>query len=285
MTTQALVRLDSFERYMSEVNRIPLLSRAEEEAISQRFAESGDPELAQQLVMSNLRFVVKIANEYRGYGLKLLDLVQEGNMGLMVAVQKFEPERGYRLISYGVWWIRAYIQAYVMRSYSLVKMGTTQAQRRLFFGRRKAIEKLNAKGSEPTRENIAEMLDVSPRDVGEMEVRMAGHDFSLDAPLFDDGGTLLEQLPSPAASPEDEVVEVRFRRARSQVIREALEVLDPRERMIIEARDLAESPRTLTDLGAELGVSRERARQLQARGLQKLRTFLLDRGDEALLPT
>jgi RNA polymerase sigma-32 factor len=184
-----------------------------------------------------------------------------------------------------VWWIRAYIQAYVMRSYSLVKMGTTQAQRRLFFGRRKAIEKLTAKGSEPTRENIAEMLDVSPRDVGEMEVRMAGHDFSLDAPLFDDGGTLLEQLPSPAASPEDEVVEVRFRRARSQVIREALEVLDPRERMIIEARDLAESPRTLTDLGAELGVSRERARQLQARGLQKLRTFLLDRGDEALLPT
>jgi RNA polymerase sigma-32 factor len=284
MTTQALVRLDSFERYMAEVNRIPLLTRAEEEAISQRFAETGDPELAQQLVMSNLRFVVKIANEYRGYGLKLLDLVQEGNMGLMIAVQKFEPERGYRLISYGVWWIRAYIQAYVMRSYSLVKMGTTQAQRRLFFGRRKAIEKLSANGTEPTRENIAKMLDVSPRDVGEMEMRTAGHDFSLDAPLFDDGGSMLEQLPSESASPEEEVVDVRFGEARSKAIGEALDVLDPRERMIIEARDLSEAPRTLTDLGEELGVSRERARQLQARGLQKLRTFLLDRGDDTLLP-
>ena len=162
MSTRALAPRDTFEQYMSEVNRIPLLSRTQEDELTSEFAESQDPAIAHRLVVSNLRFVVRIANEYRGYGLKLIDLVQEGNLGLMIAVQKFDHRRGYRLISYAVWWIRAYIQAYVMRSVSMVKLGTTQAQRKLFFGRRKAQATLLKQGAEPTRENMFSRVGSAP---------------------------------------------------------------------------------------------------------------------------
>ena len=208
MTTRALAPRDTFEQYMSEVNRIPLLSRQEEEELTTEFASSGDPAIAHRLVVSNLRFVVRIANEYRGYGLKLIDLVQEGNLGLMIAVQKFDHARGYRLISYAVWWIRAYIQAYVMRSVSMVKLGTTQAQRKLFFGRRKARAKLIEKGSEPTRENMAEMLGVTLKDVDEMEMRLAGKDFSLDAPMGSETGanSMIDLLQSSDDDSPEELV-------------------------------------------------------------------------------
>ncbi len=287
MNTRALAPRDTFEQYMAEVNRIPLLSRQEEEALTAEFAGSGDPAIAHRLVVSNLRFVVRIANEYRGYGLKLIDLVQEGNLGLMIAVQKFDHSRGYRLISYAVWWIRAYIQAYVMRSVSMVKLGTTQAQRKLFFGRRKARAKLIEKGAEPTRENMAEMLGVSRKDVDEMEMRLAGKDFSLDAPMSSDSGanSMLDLLHADDDdSPEMLVADAQIEHVRRQAIDQAVEQLDPRERMIIEARAMSDEPKTLTELGEELGVSRERARQLEARGLGKMRQFLLAQDDEALIP-
>ena len=287
MTTRALATLDTFEQYMSEVNRIPLLTRQQEDELTTEFAQSNDPAIAHRLVVSNLRFVVRIANEYRGYGLKLIDLVQEGNLGLMIAVQKFDHERGYRLISYAVWWIRAYIQAYVMRSVSMVKLGTTQAQRKLFFGRRKARANLLKKGAEPTRENMAEMLGVTVREVDEMEMRLAGKDFSLDAPMSSDSesASMLEVLHDDQEdSPEDLVADAQIEHVRRQAIDQAVEQLDPRERMIIEARAMSEAPKTLTELGVDLGVSRERARQLEARGLGKMRQFLLAQGDEALIP-
>jgi RNA polymerase sigma-32 factor len=287
MTTTALVTRDTFEQYMSEVKRIPLLSREQEDQLTSQFAQNGDPALAHRLVVSNLRFVVRIANEYRGYGLKLIDLVQEGNLGLMIAVQKFDHSRGYRLISYAVWWIRAYIQAYVMRSVSMVKLGTTQAQRKLFFGRRKARAKLLKNGEEPTRENMAEMLGVSIKDVDEMEMRLAGHDYSLDAPMGGepDAGSMLETLSDDhATSPEELVADAQIERVRRKAIKQAVEQLDPRERMIIKARAMSDAPKTLTELGEKLGVSRERARQLEARGLGKMRKFLLAQDDDALVP-
>ena len=287
MNARALAPRDTFEQYMTEVNRIPLLTRKSEEELTSEFAKTGDPAIAHQLVVSNLRFVVRIANEYRGYGLKLIDLVQEGNLGLMIAVQKFDHSRGYRLISYAVWWIRAYIQAYVMRSASMVKLGTTQAQRKLFFGRRKARAKLIEKGAEPTRENMAEMLGVSLKDVDEMEMRLAGKDFSLDAPMGGEPGanSMLDNLRGDESdSPEELVAEAQIGHVRRQAIGEAVQQLDPRERMIIEARAMSDEPKTLTELGQELGVSRERARQLEARGLGKMRKFLLAQGDDALVP-
>ena len=287
MTSQALAPRDTFEQYMSEVNRIPLLSRQEEDELTSTFAQSQDPAIAHRLVVSNLRFVVRIANEYRGYGLKLIDLVQEGNLGLMIAVQKFDHQRGYRLISYAVWWIRAYIQAYVMRSVSMVKLGTTQAQRKLFFGRRKARATLLKQGDEPTRENMAKMLGVSLEDVDEMEMRLAGKDYSLDAPMSSDSesSSMIEVLADDFDdSPEDLVADAQIEHVRRQAIDKAVEQLDPRERMIIEARAMSEDPKTLTELGEELGVSRERARQLEARGLGKMRQYLLAQGDDALMP-
>jgi len=287
MSTQALASRDTFEQYMTEVNRIPLLSRSEEDELTAEFAATADPAIAHRLVTSNLRFVVRIANEYRGYGLKLIDLVQEGNLGLMIAVQKFDHERGYRLISYAVWWIRAYIQAYIMRSVSMVKLGTTQSQRKLFFGRRKARARLVAQGQEPTRDNIAEMLGVTPEEVDEMEMRLAGRDFSLDAPMGHDpeSRSMIEVLTDDQEdSPETIVAEAQLDDVRRQAVGQAVEQLDERERMIIESRTLSEQPKTLTELGEALGVSRERARQLEARGLGKMRKFLLAMGDEALLP-
>ena len=287
VANQALAPRDTFEQYMSEVNRIPLLSRQEEDELTSTFARDQDPAIAHRLVVSNLRFVVRIANEYRGYGLKLIDLVQEGNLGLMIAVQKFDHQRGYRLISYAVWWIRAYIQAYVMRSVSMVKLGTTQAQRKLFFGRRKARATLLKQGSEPTRENMAKMLGVSLEDVDEMEMRLAGKDYSLDAPMSNDSesSSMVEVLADDADdTPEDIVADAQIGHVRRQAIDKAVEQLDPRERMIIEARAMSEEPKTLTELGEELGVSRERARQLEARGLGKMRQYLIAQGDDALVP-
>ncbi len=287
VANHALAPRDTFEQYMSEVNRIPLLTRQEEDDLTSTFAQSQDPAIAHRLVVSNLRFVVRIANEYRGYGLKLIDLVQEGNLGLMIAVQKFDHQRGYRLISYAVWWIRAYIQAYVMRSISMVKLGTTQAQRKLFFGRRKARATLLKQGAEPTRENMAKMLGVSLEEVDEMEMRLAGKDYSLDAPMSSDSesSSMIEVLTNDHDdTPEEMVADAQIEHVRRQAIDKAVEQLDPRERLIIEARAMSEDPKTLTELGEELGVSRERARQLEARGLGKMRQYLLAQGDDALVP-
>src|SRR5512145_2381641 len=198
----------SLEIYLSEINRFPLLME-EEQRLARRFCADGDTRSAHRLVTANLRFVVKVAYEYRSYGFRMADLIQEGNIGLMKAVQKFDPDKGIRLISYAVWWIRAYIQNYILKSWSLVKLGTTQAQRKLFFSLARTRRELEKFGSTDTNlvnvEEIARRLHVKPGEVREMEQRMGGRDLSLDAPMGEDGGnTHVDFVVSGAITQDDE---------------------------------------------------------------------------------
>jgi len=269
------ITTDTFEQYMTEVNRFSLLSAEEEYDLGVRHQRDGDMEAAHRLVCANLRFVVKVANEYRGYGLRLLDLVQEGNIGLMMAVKKFDPARGTRLITYAVWWIRAYMQNYIMRSWSLVKIGTTQMQRKLFFKlaqTRSALRNLTGGAQD---EEIARELDVSEEAVVEMSRRMGGRDASLDVELTEgDGYTLLHTLADERQNQEELLLADEEQQLRTERTRTALATLRPRERQIIEARILAESPTTLQVLADEFGISRERVRQIEQNALHKLRNVL-----------
>jgi len=266
------ITTDTFEHYMVQVNRFDLLSAEQEYDLAVRHMQDGDMDAAHRLVCANLRFVVKVANEYRGYGLRLLDLVQEGNVGLMMAVKKFDPSRGTRLITYAVWWIRAYIQNYIMRSWSLVKIGTTQMQKKLFFKlaqTRNAL--LNQTGSEDI-EDIARELDVNQEIVIEMSQRMGRRDASLDVELTEgEGYTLLHTLPDKADNQETLLLANEERRLNAERTQAALSVLNPRERSIITQRILADPPATLQDIANEYGVSRERIRQIEQNALQKLR--------------
>ena len=266
------ITTDTFEHYMVQVNRFDLLSAEQEYDLAVRHIQDGDMDAAHRLVCANLRFVVKVANEYRGYGLRLLDLVQEGNVGLMTAVKKFDPSRGTRLITYAVWWIRAYIQNYIMRSWSLVKIGTTQMQKKLFFKlaqTRNAL--LNQTGSEDI-EDIARELDVNQEIVVEMSQRMGRRDASLDVELTEgEGYTLLHTLPDKADNQETLLLADEERRLNTERTQAALSVLNPRERNIIKQRILADPPSTLQDIAEQYGVSRERIRQIEQNALQKLR--------------
>jgi RNA polymerase sigma-32 factor len=229
-------------------------------------------------VTSNLRFVVKVASEYRTYGLRPADLIQEGNMGLMKAVEKFDPRRGIRLISYAVWWIRAYIQNHILRSWSLVKIGTTQVQRRLFFSLARAkreIERLDGPdGSQDRIEELARQLRAKPQEISEMEQRMAGRDQSLDTPVEDDGPPRMDMVPGTEQPADERVAEAQTSRLLVDRVAESMARLDSRERYIIERRVLDEHPVTFKDLGEHFGVSRERARQLELRAKEKLRGIL-----------
>jgi len=266
------ITTDTFEHYMVQVNRFDLLSAEQEYDLAVRHMQDGDMDAAHRLVCANLRFVVKVANEYRGYGLRLLDLVQEGNVGLMMAVKKFDPSRGTRLITYAVWWIRAYIQNYIMRSWSLVKIGTTQMQKKLFFKlaqTRNAL--LNQTGSEDI-EDIARELDVNQEIVVEMSQRMGRRDASLDVELTEgEGYTLLHTLPDKADNQETLLLANEERRLNTERTQAALSILNPRERNIIKQRILADPPSTLQDIAEQYGVSRERIRQIEQNALQKLR--------------
>jgi RNA polymerase sigma-32 factor len=239
-----------------------------------------DATSAHRLVTANLRFVVKVAYEYRSYGFRMADLIQEGNIGLMKAVQKFDPDKGIRLISYAVWWIRAYIQNYILKSWSLVKLGTTQAQRKLFFSlarTRRELDRLSASGEAPatSADEIAAKLHVKADEVREMQIRMEGRDLSLDAPVGDDGATShVEFLADGARGQEDELCGAQEQMVTSGRIAGALARLDPRERFIIEARLMNDSPLTLKELGEHFGFSRERARQLEIRAKEKLKNEL-----------
>src|SRR5690242_15072037 len=236
-TEQSSSSSGSLSMYLSEINHYSLLTVEEEQKLARRFRKA-DLAAGHKLVTSNLRFVMKVAYEYRSYGIKMSDLIQEGNIGLMKAVQKFDPDKGIRLISYAVWWIRAYIQNYILKNWSLVKLGTTQAQRRLFFSlarTRRELEKLGSgEGNIVDAEEIARKLNVKASEVREMEQRMGGRDLSLDAPVGEDGdATHLDFVESESASQVDEVAdrqEADMTRAR---IRQALTRLDPRERFII----------------------------------------------------
>ncbi|MBQ4491749.1 MAG: RNA polymerase sigma factor RpoH [Deltaproteobacteria bacterium] len=278
MTEKALsltVASDTLEYYMRQIKQFKLLSREDELELANRYRRFGDLEAAQRLICSNLRFVVKIAHEYRGYGMKTLDLIQEGNIGLMMAVKKFDPSKGLRLISYAVWWIKAYINNFVIRNWSLVKIGTTQAQKKLFFKLnqvQRAFEKL---GDEYPQLETAKALDVSVEEVDEMERRLGGRDTSIDVPLTEDGDyTLLETLPDTRDNQEEEYIERERETTLTTKVKEALQHLNDRERTIITSRILAEHPVTLQELADQYQVSRERIRQLESNALKKLKNVL-----------
>jgi RNA polymerase sigma-32 factor len=267
----------SLSLYLTEINRYSLLKVEEEQKLARRY-QKGDFQAGHRLVTANLRFVVKVAYEYRSYGIRMSDLIQEGNIGLMKAVQKFDPDKGIRLISYAVWWIRAYIQNYILKSWSLVKLGTTQAQRKLFFSlarTRRELEKYNATDSPIPVEDIARRLRVKPTEVREMEQRMGGRDLSLDAPMGEDGSsTHVDFVASSAAGQDEEVADKEEAGMINARVRTALTRLDPRERFIIEQRVMNERPMTLKELGEHFGFSRERARQLEIRAKDKLKAEL-----------
>jgi len=269
----------SLAMYLSEINQYPLLTVDEEQALARSFRKSGDEVAACKLVTANLRFVVKVSYEYRSYGIKMADLIQEGNIGLMKAVQKFDPDKGIRLISYAVWWIRAYIQNYILKSWSLVKLGTTQAQRKLFFSlarTRREIEKLSGTEDSQDARKIAKKLRVKPTEVLEMTQRMEGRDLSLDAPMGDDGGNSHVDFVADGSVGQDvEIADAEEREIVTSRVEQALMRLDPRERFIIEKRVMSDRPMTLKELGEHFGFSRERARQLEIRAKDKLKHELV----------
>ncbi|HEY8070712.1 MAG TPA: RNA polymerase sigma factor RpoH [Methylocystis sp.] len=261
-------------RYLAEIRKFPMLEPQEEYMLAKRWREHEDPLAAQKLVTSHLRLVARVAMGYRGYGLPIGEIVSEGNVGLMQAVKRFEPERGFRLATYAMWWIRASIQEYILRSWSLVKMGTTASQKKLFFNLRKAKSRISAyEEGDLKPENVAAIatrLGVSQQDVIDMNRRMGG-DASLNAPLREEGeGEWQDWLVDDGASQELILADQEEARHRHLALVGALDVLNPRERRIFEARRLAEDPITLEELSEEFGVSRERVRQIEVRAFEKV---------------
>ena len=261
-------------RYLDEIRRFPMLQPQEEYMLARRWREHGDREAAHKLVTSHLRLVAKIAMGYRGYGLPLGEVVSEGNIGLMQAVKRFEPEKGFRLATYAMWWIRASIQEYILRSWSLVKLGTTANQKKLFFNLRKAKSRISALDEgdlHPDQvQSIAKSLGVQEREVVEMNRRLGG-DSSLNAPIREEGeGEWQDWLVDETSNQETVLVESEERDNRHQALQTALAVLNDRERRIFQARRLAEEPLTLEALSDEFGVSRERVRQIEVRAFEKV---------------
>jgi RNA polymerase sigma-32 factor len=273
---------NTLDIYISQINRFPLLKPEEEFDLAVRFKKQGDLKAAENLVTSNLRFVVKIAHEYRNYGVKLIDLIQEGNIGLMHAVKKFNPYKGYRLISYAVWWIRAYMQNYIIKSWSLVKIGTTQAQRKLFFKlnqEKKRLQSLSAKN--PEFAEIAASLQVKEEEIEEMDLRLSNRDLSLDAALTEDGeSTYIDQLRYEGEDQESALIRKEETTLARMNIAGALSHLSERERYIIEHRIMADNPATLQDIGDRFNITRERARQIEAQALKKMRAAITYAGRE-----
>ncbi|MBX9909832.1 MAG: RNA polymerase sigma factor RpoH [Beijerinckiaceae bacterium] len=261
-------------RYLDEIRKFPMLEPNEEFMLAKSWREHGDRDAAHKLVTSHLRLVAKIAMGYRGYGLPIGEVVSEGNVGLMQAVKRFEPDKGFRLATYAMWWIKASIQEYILRSWSLVKMGTTANQKKLFFNLRKAKSKISALGEGDLRPEqvkvIATKLGVNEQDVIDMNRRLGG-DSSLNTPLREDGdGEWQDWLVDDSESQERRFAETQESDNRHSALREALEVLNPRERRIFEARRLVDDPITLEQLSEEFGVSRERVRQIEVRAFEKV---------------
>ena len=261
-------------RYLDEIRKFPMLEPSEEYMLAKRWREDGDREAAHRLVTSHLRLVAKIAMGYRGYGLPISEVVSEGNVGLMQAVKRFEPEKGFRLATYAMWWIKAAIQEYILRSWSLVKMGTTANQKKLFFNLRKAKGRISALDEGDLRpeqvKHIATQLGVTEQDVVDMNRRLGG-DASLNAPLREEGeGEWQDWLVDNSASQEAVLADEEEGQNRLTALRSALSVLNPRERRIFEARRLSDDPITLEDLSSEFGVSRERVRQIEVRAFEKV---------------
>jgi len=269
-------------RYLEEIRRFPMLEPQDEYMFAKRWREHGDREAAHRLVTSHLRLVAKIAMGYRGYGLPISEVISEGNVGLMQAVKRFEPEKGFRLATYAMWWIKAAIQEYILRSWSLVKMGTTANQKKLFFNLRKAKSKISALEEGDLRPDqvkiIARRLGVTEQDVVDMNRRLGG-DVSLNAPIREEGdsGEWQDWLVDEISDQETRLAESEESDNRRKALGEALSVLNDRERRIFEARRLADDPITLEDLASEFGVSRERVRQIEVRAFEKVQRAVKNR--------
>ncbi len=273
-------------RYLTEIRKFPMLTRDEEFMLAKRWREHEDPEAAHRLVTSHLRLVAKIAMGYRGYGLPIGEVISEGNVGLMQAVKKFEPDKGFRLATYAMWWIRASIQEYILRSWSLVKMGTTAAQKKLFFNLRKAKSEIAAFQEGDMRpeqvSHIATRLGVLNDEVISMNRRLSGPDASLNAPLRSDGESEWQDwlADDNAVSQETQVAEDEERTIRMSLLEEAMTELTDRERHILTERRLKDNPTTLEELASQYGVSRERVRQIEVRGFEKLQKAMRTAADE-----
>lgn len=273
----ALVPYDPLSRYLSEVRRFPLLTREEESVIAKRYAKTQDREDAFRLVTANLRLVVKIAMEFARASRNLLDLIQEGNVGLMEAVKKFDPYHGIRFPSYAVWWIRAYIYRYLINNWRLVKIGTTQAQRKLFFNLKKETDRLEAEGFSPQPKLIAQRMGVKESEVREMQDRMSQSEVSLDQPVPNTEDTrLLDVLPDndPSSNPEEATASDEFRQFAKEKVAEFESQLEGKDLEIFHARLLSEDPVTLQEIGEKFGISRERVRQIENRLKKRFKDFI-----------
>jgi RNA polymerase sigma-32 factor len=270
--TKAIATADPINLYLQEIRKYPLLTKEQEEELAKKYYETKDPEAAQALVTANLRFVVKVAAEYSKFGARLIDLVQEGNMGLMHAVREFNPYKGVRLITYAVWWIRGYIQEYLMKQYSLVKIGTTQNQKRLFYQLQKEKEALDAMGEKPDIKLIASRLNIPEDEVAMMSQRMSGRDISLDRPLDEDSPMTLADLQK--ATTEDLADEID-KKENLEKLKTKIEQLRPelneREVILLEERLLNDEPLTLQEIGEKYGITREAVRQAEVRLMKKIK--------------
>ena len=280
----------SLSKYLSDIRKFPMLEPGEEYMLAKRFKEHGDPEAAEKLITSHLRLVAKIAMGYRGYGLPVGEVISEGNVGLMQAVKRFEPEKGFRLATYAMWWIRAAIQEYILRSWSLVKLGTTAAQKKLFFNLRRLKGQINAVDEgdlHPDQvELIANKLGVSETEVVSMNRRLAGHDNSLNAPLrADSEGEWQDWLvDEDTVDAETSLAESEEMQLRRTLLAEALKSLNEREQHILTERRLKDNPSTLEDLSKIYNISRERVRQIEVRGFEKLQKAMRRLEKEAKAP-
>ncbi len=275
---------DNLRRYLQEIARFPMLEQKEEQALSRRWHEHGDLEAAHRLVTSHLRLVAKIAFKYRGYGLPMGELISEGNIGMMQAVKRFDPSKGFRLSTYAIWWIRASIQEYILRSWSLVKIGSSAAQKRLFFNLRKIKQKIGAHSgmaehglSHEQVGDIARILDVSREEVLDMDQRMSGKDVYLNSAVSGDSDDeKIDFLQSPEDNQEVVLANRQEMQGRQASLGRALMTLSERERAIIERRRLKDDPDTLEDLSQDYGISRERVRQIEVRAFEKLQKAMLE---------
>ena len=271
----------SLTHYLQQIKKFPMLTEKQEVSLAKKWRDKGDTSAAHELVTSHLRLVAKIAMGYRGYGLPVTELISEGNIGLMQAVKKYDPDKGFRLATYAMWWIRAAIQEYVLKSWSLVKIGTTAAQKKLFFNLKKLKGKLSDynEGSLKPHQvtEIASQLNVSEKEVSEMEGRMSGNDYSLNAVVSADGQEEWQEwLVDEDADHEVKIAEMEEVTKRKKLLSKAIDVLNEREKYIIQGRKLSEDPKTLEELSKEYNISRERIRQIEERAFQKLQSEMLN---------
>lgn len=275
----------TLDTYINEISRFPILTAEEEFALAVSLKKNDSIEAAEKLVVSNLRFVVKIAHQYRNYNARLADVIQEGNIGLIHAVKKFDPYKGYRLISYAVWWIRAYIQNYIMKTWSIVKIGTTQAQRKLFYKLRQTKKELQGLSEKnPEFQEIADLLQVRVRDVEEIDGRFMNRDISLDTHISDEGeSSYLDLLSFQGDDQETLLIKNEEQALVQRTIAGAMEKLNDRESYIIKNRIMVDNPLTLQEIGDQFNITRERVRQLEKQALKKLQLAIPYRAEEPML--